>query len=59
MLHLSPNKGELIDIVVNNSCHIWNTKTGQYKKASNVIHANHVLFILHMRKSGWVLRRRK
>lgn len=52
MLHLSPNKGELKDIVVTNSCHRWNTKTRQYKKASNVIHANHVLFILHMRKSG-------
>lgn len=59
MLRLSPNKGDLEDIVVNNSYPIWNTKTGQYKKASNVVHANHVLFILHMRKYGWVLQRRK
>lgn len=33
MLCLSPNKHDLKDIIVNNSYHIWNTKTGQYKKS--------------------------
>lgn len=32
MLCLSPNKHDLKDIIVNNSYHIWNTKTEQYKK---------------------------
>lgn len=31
MLCLSPNEGDLKDIVVNNSYHIWNTKTGQHR----------------------------